>query len=176
MAASAHGCHRDHTDGQPTSSRLGLGLTASAPHHQPRGHLHPRDRERLYFDSADDLFVPGIPVDFMVAQGVRAFARAAYMPAHGRSFARVAAPGVVQAFLDLLDARAAGWEAAEGRGASRSDARTCSACREHGSAGEIGRNFEFGVLPGEGCLRVIHVSRSWTCGSFFSKMKPTTPT
>ena len=123
--ARRYSCQLNGFDGQSTSSRLGLGLTASAPHHQPRGHLHPRDRERLYFDSADDLFVPGIPVDFMVAQGVRAFARAAYMPAHGRSFARVAAPGVVQAFLDLLDARAAGWEAAEGRGASQSDARTC---------------------------------------------------
>ena len=55
-----------------------------------------------------DLFAPGIPVDFMVAQGVRAFERAARMPSHARSFARVPAPGVGQAFLYLMDAIAAG--------------------------------------------------------------------
>ena len=69
--------------------------------------------------------MPGIPVDFMVAQGACAFERAACMPSHARSFARVPAPGVVQAFFDLLDAKAAGWEAAGGRSASRSGARTC---------------------------------------------------
>ena len=36
-------------------------------------------------------------------------------------------------------------------------------CREHGGPGEIGRNFEFGVLPGEGCLRLIPVSRLRLC-------------
>ena len=123
--ARRYSCQLNGFDGQPTSSRLGLGLTASAPHHQPRGYLHPRGRERLDFASADDLFAPGIPFDFMVVQGVRAFARAARMPSHARSFARVPAPGVGQAFLDLLGARAAGWEAAGGRVASRFGARTC---------------------------------------------------
>ena len=108
--ARRYSCQLNGFDGQPTSSRLGLGLTASVPHLQPRGHLHPRDRERLDFvyDSADDLFVPGIPVDFMVSHGVRAFARAACMPSHARSFAHVPASGAVQAFLYLMDAIAAG--------------------------------------------------------------------
>ena len=111
---------------QARAWRLGLGLTASAPYHQPRGHQHPQDWERLDFGFADDRFVACVPVDFMVAQGACAFERAACMPSHARSFARVPAPGVGQAFLDLMDARAAGWEAAGGRGVSRSGARTCS--------------------------------------------------
>ena len=48
-------------DGQPTSSRLGLGLTAPAPDHQPRGHLHPQDRRRIDFDHADKLLVLFFP-------------------------------------------------------------------------------------------------------------------
>ena len=56
--------------------RLGLGLTASAPHHQPRGRLHPRDRKRLDFVSADDQFVACISVDFFVATGACAFCAA----------------------------------------------------------------------------------------------------
>ena len=68
MAARPHGRHLAHGDGQARSSRLGLGLTAPAPHHQPRGLLHPRVRKRLDFGCADNLFVPGFIFDFKVAQ------------------------------------------------------------------------------------------------------------
>ena len=61
-------------DGQPTSSRLGLGLTAPAPDHQPRGHLHPQDRRRLDFDHADKLLVLFFPHVFYVAAGASAYA------------------------------------------------------------------------------------------------------
>ena len=42
---------------QARSKRLGPGLMASAPHHRPRGLLHPRVRKRLDFVSVDNLSV-----------------------------------------------------------------------------------------------------------------------
>ena len=125
MAARPHGRHLAHGDGQARSSRLGLGLTAPAPHHQPRGLLHPRVRKRLDFGCADNLFVPGFIFDFKVAQGACAFAHAACIPCCARSFARAPAPGLLPAFLYFVDARAAGWEAAGCRFASLSGARSC---------------------------------------------------
>ena len=62
---------------QARSERLGPGLTASAPHHKPRGLLHPRVRKRLDFGCADNIFVPSFPFDFKVVQGACGSARAA---------------------------------------------------------------------------------------------------
>ena len=68
---------------QTRSKRLGLGLTASAPHHRPRGHLHPHERERLDFGCAEDLLVPCFPFDFLVAPGARALVAWLACPATG---------------------------------------------------------------------------------------------
>ena len=53
-------CRPAVKDGQAGAWRLGLGLTARAPHHQPQRHHHPEDRERLDFRYVEELFVPAI--------------------------------------------------------------------------------------------------------------------
>ena len=73
---------------QARSERLGPGLTASAPHHRPRGHLHPHERERLDFVSADVLFVAGLIFEVWVPKGVCTFARGACMASCARILSR----------------------------------------------------------------------------------------
>ena len=53
---SVNGC-------QARAWRLGLGLTARAPHHQPQRHHHPEDRERLDFRYPEELYVHAFPFE-----------------------------------------------------------------------------------------------------------------
>ena len=78
-----HTCCLGVNNLQTRSQRLGPGLTASAPHHRPRGHLHPHERERLDFGCAEDLLVPCFPFDFLVAPGARALVAWLACPATG---------------------------------------------------------------------------------------------
>ena len=68
-----HRCCLGVNDVQTRSRRLGPGLTASAPYHQPRGLLHPHVLERLDIGCADDILEPSFAFDFKVVPGVRAF-------------------------------------------------------------------------------------------------------
>ena len=118
--------------GQARAMRLGLGLTALAPHLQPRGHHHPRGQERLDFRYADNLFVPDfIFEEEAVSRCVRLLRRAC-MPSHARTVARSCAAGVAQASLYIKEARSAGSEPAGGRDARPDLSAACRRCAVNG--------------------------------------------
>ena len=127
MAARPHGRHLAHGDGQARSSRLGLGLTALAPDHQPRGRHHPQGQERHDFFCADDLSVPDFALECEGVSRCLRLACAPRMPSHARSCARSCAAGVAQAFLYIKEARSAGSEPAGGRDARPDLAAACRA-------------------------------------------------
>ena len=123
---------------QTRSKRLGPGLTASAPHHRPRGLLHPLGRKRLDFVSADNQWFGFCGLDFWAAQGACAFARAACMPRHARSLSTPALLGLVQAWFSIMEVGSADGEAARRRNAPRANAATVDSTTTHMEVGVRG--------------------------------------
>ena len=108
---------------QTRSSRLGLGLTAPAPHHQPCGHHHPEDQERLQFRFADELFVSDFPVAYVAFSRCLRLCCAARMAAHACSFARFRVACVAESFLYIMDASPPAVDATGRLETARPDAR-----------------------------------------------------
>ena len=126
---------------QTRSQRLGPGLMASAPHHRPRGLLHPHERQRLDFVSADDPFVACFPLEFLGCSRCERLAHVACMPSHVRSLSRPSLPRVARGCLCFTNARSTAREAAGGRDAPRAGAGTVHTTTTHRVVG--GRRVEF---------------------------------